>query len=197
MRLTLNGTERHVPDVWRDEAVLQLNINNEKVLTRQLEATRDRFDVGELTRTDVAQSESRLSRATAERIGAEGDLTASEAVYQEVIGQPPDLVGLEPPAKLPSLPGTQNEVVRGAIENNPTKRNPPVMTLQHMIVSFPNHFCPRFISPNGSIRSSRQSYPHRGVLAKRKFGYSFRKSVQSFRRELVRGLSAGFGFGGG
>ena len=106
-------------DVWRDEAVLQLNINNEKVLTRQLEATRDRFDVGELTRTDVAQSESRLSRATAERIGAEGDLTASEAVYQEVIGQPPDLVGLEPPASLPSLPNAQDEVVRGAIENNP------------------------------------------------------------------------------
>jgi TolC family type I secretion outer membrane protein len=95
-------------DVWRDEAVLQLNINNEKVLTRQLE-----------TRTDVAQSESRLSRATAERIGAEGDLTASEAVYQEVIGQPPDLVGLEPPASLPSLPNAQDEVVRGAIENNP------------------------------------------------------------------------------
>ncbi len=67
-------------NVWRDEAVLQLNINNEKVLGRQLEATQDRFDVGELTRTDVAQSEARLSRATAERIGAEGDLTASEAV---------------------------------------------------------------------------------------------------------------------
>ena len=106
-------------DVWRDEAVLQLNINNEKVLTRQLEATQDRFDVGELTRTDVAQSESRLSRATAERIGAEGDLTASEAVYQEVIGQPPDLAGLGPPTNLPGLPSSQDAVVRAAIENNP------------------------------------------------------------------------------
>ena len=106
-------------NVWRDEAVLQLNINNEKVLARQLEATQDRFDVGELTRTDVAQSEARLSRATAERIGAEGNLTASEAVYQEVIGQPPELVSLEPPDALAGLPGVQDEVVSAAVDNNP------------------------------------------------------------------------------
>ncbi len=106
-------------DVWRDEAVLQLNINNEKVLARQLEATQDRFDVGELTRTDVAQSESRLARATAERIGAEGDLTASEAVYLEVIGVPPELAALEPPTSVAGLPGMQDEVVRAAIDSNP------------------------------------------------------------------------------
>ncbi|MDX1421788.1 MAG: TolC family outer membrane protein [Kiloniellales bacterium] len=106
-------------DVWRDEAVLQLNINNEKVLGRQLEATQDRFDVGELTRTDVAQSESRLARATAERIGAEGFLNASEAVYQEVIGTPPDLSSLEPPDMLDGLPKSQDQVVDAALENNP------------------------------------------------------------------------------
>jgi TolC family type I secretion outer membrane protein len=106
-------------DVWRDEAVLLLNINNEKVLARQLEATQDRFDVGELTRTDVAQSESRLSRATAERIGAEGNLTASEAAYQEVIGRPPELASLEPPDTLAGLPSAQGEVVRAAVDNNP------------------------------------------------------------------------------
>jgi outer membrane protein len=105
--------------VWRDEAVLQLNINNEKVLTRQLEATQDRFDVGELTRTDVAQSESRLARATAERIGAEGNLTASEAVYREVIGSPPELSTLEPPKTLAGLPGMQDDVVGAALDNNP------------------------------------------------------------------------------
>jgi len=106
-------------DVWRDEAVLLLNINNEKVLARQLEATQDRFDVGELTRTDVAQSESRLSRATAERVGAEGNLTASEATYQEVIGRPPELASLEPPDTLAGLPSAQGEVVRAAVDNNP------------------------------------------------------------------------------
>ena len=59
-------------DVWRDEAVLRLNINNEEVLRRQLQAVMDRFEVGEITRTDVAQAESRLSRATAQRVAAEG-----------------------------------------------------------------------------------------------------------------------------
>ena len=60
-------------DVGRDEAVLRLNQNNERVLQRQLEATRDRFQVGEVTRTDVAQAESRLSRATADRNSADGE----------------------------------------------------------------------------------------------------------------------------
>lgn len=47
-------------NVVRDQAVVELNINNEQVLTRQLEATRDRFEVGEVTRTDVSQAEARL-----------------------------------------------------------------------------------------------------------------------------------------
>jgi outer membrane protein len=106
-------------NVWRDEAVLQLNINNEKVLARELEATQDRFDVGELTRTDVAQAESRLARATAERVGAEGNLTASEAVYQEVIGNPPEVSSLEAPETLANLPGMQDQVVDAALDNNP------------------------------------------------------------------------------
>jgi len=75
--------------VVQDQAVLELNINNERVLQRQLEATRDRFNVGEVTRTDVAQAESRLSRATAERIRAEGDLVNSRATYQNVMGRAP------------------------------------------------------------------------------------------------------------
>ena len=66
-------------DVVRDEAVLNLNVNNERVLKRQLEATRDRFEVGEVTRTDVAQAESRLSSAIADRIQAEGALVRSRA----------------------------------------------------------------------------------------------------------------------
>ncbi len=64
-------------DVLRDFAVLQLSVHNEQVLERQLEAARDRFDVGEITRTDVAQAEARLSQASAERIAAEGQLISS------------------------------------------------------------------------------------------------------------------------
>ena len=104
-------------DVWRDQAVLQLTINNEQVLARQLEATQDRFDVGELTRTDVAQSEARLARATAQRIEAEGNLTASRAVFQEVVGFLPGT--LEAPPALEGLPASEQDVVGAARDDNP------------------------------------------------------------------------------
>lgn len=115
-RLLLDASTAYT-DVWRDQAVLQLQINNEKVLARQLEASRDRFEVGEFTRTDVAQSESRLARATAARIEAEGDLTSNRAVYQEVIGVYPGMLGVPP---MPDgLPTNQAEVTAAALENNP------------------------------------------------------------------------------
>jgi len=101
-------------DALRDEAVLQLTINNEQVLVRQLEATQDRFAVGEITRTDVAQAESRLARATAQRIEAEGALTASRAIYREVIG---DLPGaLVSPDPLTGLPPSEAETVAGSAD---------------------------------------------------------------------------------
>src|SRR5690606_20221538 len=105
-------------DVWRDEAVLGLNINNEQVLERQLEASRDRFQVGEITRTDVAQSESRLSGATAQRVAAEGRLRASRATYREVVGTAPGT--LRPPGPLRGLPGDSAETVAVALAQNPT-----------------------------------------------------------------------------
>ena len=74
-------------NVFREEAVLRLNVSNEQVLVRQLEATRDRFEVGEITRTDVNQGEARLAGATADRIQSEGDLEASRAAYHNVIGK--------------------------------------------------------------------------------------------------------------
>ena len=76
-------------DLYREIAVLDLNISNEQVLRRQFEATRDRFQVGEITRTDVFQAEARLARATADRIKAAGDLDIARATYVKVIGTPP------------------------------------------------------------------------------------------------------------
>ncbi len=75
-------------NVVRDQALLDLNINNEQRLRRRLEAANDRFLVGEITRTDVAQSEAGLARATANRIQAEGNLAASRAVYRNAVGDP-------------------------------------------------------------------------------------------------------------
>ena len=105
-------------DVWRDQSVLQLNLNNEQVLARQLEATQDRFEVGEVTRTDVAQSESRLSTATADRIQAEGNLTSSRAAFENVIGVFPEI--LEQPERPGELPADQQSVIDGAEAANPS-----------------------------------------------------------------------------
>ncbi len=105
-------------DVWRDQSVLQLQINNEQVLTRQLEASRDRFEVGEITRTDVAQSESRLARAVGDRVAAEGDLSISRAVYQEVIGVAPGL--LEAVPSVEGIPEGLDQIIEAAENENPT-----------------------------------------------------------------------------
>jgi TolC family type I secretion outer membrane protein len=105
--------------VVRDEAVLELNRNNEKVLRAQLEATQARYDVGELTRTDVAQAEARLQGAIAGRIQAEGQLTASRAIYRQVIGE--DAVDVKMPTQTLDLPSSREESV-ALSEGAPTVR---------------------------------------------------------------------------
>lgn len=104
-------------DVWRDQSIVKLSMNNEEVLRRQLEASRDRFEVGEITLTDVAQSESRLASATADRIEAEGDLAASRADFQRVIGM---VAGtLERPPAAIELPESQEATVQRALADDP------------------------------------------------------------------------------
>lgn len=104
-------------NVVLQEAVLQLTINNEQVLQRQLEAARDRFAVGEITRTDVSQAESRLAGATANRIEAEGDLRTARAVFERVVGFVPTRVEFPPPA--PGLTTSLEETISLAEANNP------------------------------------------------------------------------------
>ena len=102
-------------DVLRDQAVLDLTVNNEQVLQRQLAATRDRFQVGEVTRTDVSQAESRLARARADRIQADGNLTSTRATYLKVIGSPPGQLVV--PQPLANLPDSDQAVLEGATNN--------------------------------------------------------------------------------
>lgn len=104
-------------DVIRDRSIVELNANNVKVLDTNLEATSDRFQIGDLTRTDVAQSEARLQLGRSQLAIAEGNRTASEATYREVIGHAPG--ELAPPPPLPPLPASADEAVRIALANNP------------------------------------------------------------------------------
>ncbi|HEX5238678.1 MAG TPA: TolC family outer membrane protein [Sphingomicrobium sp.] len=124
-RATLTGVEGDVftqavtayMDVIRDRAIVELNENNVKVLETNLEATRDQFQIGNLTRTDVAQSEARLQLGRSQLASAQGQLTASESTYRQVIGHPPG--DLAPPPPLPPLPTTADEAVRIALADNP------------------------------------------------------------------------------
>jgi TolC family type I secretion outer membrane protein len=104
-------------DVVRDQTLVEVARNNEQVLKKQLEATRDRFRVGEVTRTDVAQAESSLAQATAQRINAEGQLEVSRANYTRVVGHPPGRLIL--PRERPVLPATRDAALSLAANDNP------------------------------------------------------------------------------
>ena len=76
-------------DVVRDQAIVRLRENNVNVLTRELRATQDRFSVGEVTRTDVAQAEARRAASVSALDLARANLRTSRAAYERVIGHPP------------------------------------------------------------------------------------------------------------
>ncbi|MFC4234235.1 TolC family outer membrane protein [Thalassospira xianhensis] len=104
-------------NVLRDTAVVELNQNNVRVLERQLEATRDRFSVGEVTRTDVSQAEARLAGSKADLISAQGDLANTRAQYERLVGNKPD--NLEIPNPLAGLPTSVTDVLAIAQEQHP------------------------------------------------------------------------------
>ncbi len=105
-------------NVVRDQAVVELQENNEKILLRQLGATRDRFTVGEVTRTDVSQAEARVARAKADRIQAEGNLENSRTNFERVVGMPP--TELNAPEFKHQLPETLEEAISIASKENPS-----------------------------------------------------------------------------
>jgi outer membrane protein len=121
----LRGTEGQVfnqavaayVDVIQNEAIVGLNRNNVAVLDVNLQATTDRYEIGDLTRTDVAQSRSRLELARGQARAAEANLVASRERYIQVIGHAPGV--LDPPPPLPGLPSTPDEATAVALENNP------------------------------------------------------------------------------
>ncbi|WP_246152536.1 TolC family outer membrane protein [Sphingomonas montanisoli] len=104
-------------DVIRDTAIVDLNGGNVRVLETNLRASNDRFEVGDLTRTDVAQSQARLELARSQLQAAQAQLDASRQNYLEIVGKFPD--ALEPPPPLPALPATTEEAVDVAITDNP------------------------------------------------------------------------------
>jgi outer membrane protein len=124
-RLGLRSTEANVfrtvveayMDVIRDESIVGLNAQNVHVLEANLQASRDRFRVGDLTRTDVAQSEARLAVARSQLQSAQAQLISSRENYIQFVGTPPD--DLQPPPTLPNLPSDVELAVDVALNDNP------------------------------------------------------------------------------
>lgn len=121
----LRGTESSIfsqvvaayMDVILNEAVVGLNRNNVEVLEVNLQATGDRFEIGDLTRTDVAQSQSRLAIARSDTRSAEAELSRARERYIQLVGNAPG--ALEPPPPLPGLPTTAEEATIVALDDNP------------------------------------------------------------------------------
>jgi len=117
-REALRNTEQQVllaaltdyMNVLRDTAILALNRSNVDVLQEQLRQTRDRFNVGEVTRTDVAQAESSLAGAQAQALTAMSTLQTDMATYRQDVGdQPKSLAPVSPIAR--PLPKNVTEAV--------------------------------------------------------------------------------------
>jgi outer membrane protein len=104
-------------DVIRDESIVELNRAQVGVLQVNLEATKDRFEIGDLTRTDVAQSEARLQLAISNMEGARSNLIRSKEIYIQLVGDEPG--DLEAPPPLPNLPATPDDAVKVALDANP------------------------------------------------------------------------------
>ena len=103
----------------RDGAILDLQRKNVEVLQEQLRQTRDRFNVGEVTRTDVAQAESRLAAGRAQVLAAESSYISSKAVYRQVIGVDAGTLAAATPVDRFS-PKTQAEAVTVGRQLNPS-----------------------------------------------------------------------------
>ena len=105
-------------DVVRDREAVRIRQNNVDVTGEQVRAAQDRFEVGVVTRTDVAQAQARLEGARAALAGAEATLQGSEANYQYLTGlQAGDLA---PPPPVPPLPGSLEDALATATRDNPS-----------------------------------------------------------------------------
>lgn len=114
-------------NVIRDRQIAALRQRNLEFLAEQVRAARSRFDVGEGTRTDVAQAEASRQSAVAQLSAARAQVQASEALYRQIVGEDPgSLQGAGPLAKL--LPRSVDEAFAIAVESHPA-----IMASEHLV----------------------------------------------------------------
>ncbi len=116
-QVVLNTVTAYV-DVLRFNGVVELNQYQVTVFERELQQSKDRFEVGDLTRTDVAQSQASLATAQSNLVVAQNQYAAARQAYLRVVGRLPEDLAPVPP--LPFLPGTSGQAVDIARENSPS-----------------------------------------------------------------------------
>ncbi len=115
-------------DVRRNGEFVALRENNLRLLRQELRAARDRFEVGEVTRTDVAQAEARLAEARSGLAAAQGNLQQAIEEYRAAVGRAPG--SLQAPRALPDLSGTVEQSRAVALRNHPS-----ILEVQHQVAS--------------------------------------------------------------
>jgi outer membrane protein len=105
-------------DYLRDAAIVEVQRSNTRVLTQTLKQTRDRFNVGEVTRTDVAQSEAQLAAGITQQLTAESTLTTTRSNFRRIIGNEPEALAPGSPVDR-FLPGTLPSAVELSLTENP------------------------------------------------------------------------------
>ncbi|WP_170417951.1 TolC family outer membrane protein [Ruegeria arenilitoris] len=112
--------------VLLQEETVQIRQNNVNLSGEELRATQDRFEVGEVTRTDVALSEAQLASSQADLADARGDLSTAQAEYVNAVGRQPGRTAGQP--RLPKLPGSLAEAISLAQRNHPA-----ILSAQHQV----------------------------------------------------------------
>lgn len=132
-QIFLGSISAHL-DVIQARSVLDLRDKNLTVLEKQLEAVQDRFSVGVVTRTDVAQSRAAVAGAKSAKLAAEAALRSAEAVYRELVGI--EAAALEKPVKLPRLPRSLEKAIQMARRENPDLKNAQEMSKSGKYTSY-------------------------------------------------------------
>jgi outer membrane protein len=105
-------------DYLRDAAIVEVQRSNVRVLEQTLKQTKDRFNVGEVTRTDVAQSEAQLAAGRTQQLTAESNLTTTRSNFRRIIGNEPENLAPGSPVDR-FLPGTLPGAVDLGLTQNP------------------------------------------------------------------------------
>ena len=105
-------------DYLRDAAIVEVQRSNVRVLEQTLKQTRDRFNVGEVTRTDVAQSEAQLAAGKTQLLTAEANLTTTRSKFRQIIGNEPEALAPGSPVDR-YLPATLPSAVELGLTQNP------------------------------------------------------------------------------